>query len=55
MDIYTKEGLDKLDRKLDGIVLTSVNTTAVEEKDIPKLPEPTYHNAPEDEIGRAHV
>ena len=48
MDIYTKEGLDKLDRKLDGIVLTSVNTTAVEEKDIPKLPEPTYHNAPED-------
>ena len=25
----------------------SVNNTAVDEKDIPKLPEPTYHNAPE--------
>lgn len=29
-------------------VLNSVNTTAVDEKDIPALPEPTYHNAPED-------
>ena len=29
-------------------VLNSVNTTAVDEKDIPALPEPTFHNAPED-------
>jgi len=29
-------------------VLNSVNTTAVDQKDIPALPTPTYHNAPED-------
>lgn len=29
-------------------VLNSVNTTAVDEKDIPALPKPTFHNAPED-------
>jgi hypothetical protein len=47
-DIYTKEGLEEMSAKLDGIVLHNVaTTTAVPEKDIPKAPEPILHGAPE--------
>ena len=48
MDIYSKEGIAELDKKLDGIVLHNVaTTTSVPEKDIPKAPEPILHGAPE--------
>jgi hypothetical protein len=46
MDIYSKEGVEELSEKLDGIVLHNVGTTAVEEKDIPP-PSTVFHNAPE--------
>lgn len=48
MDIFTKEGLEEMSKKLEGIVLHNVaTTTAVPEKDIPKAPQPIFHNAPE--------
>lgn len=48
MDIYSKEGLEALDKKLNGIVLHNVaGTTAVPEKELPQMPQPILHNAPE--------
>lgn len=48
MDIYSKEGLEALDQKLDGIVLNNMTgTTAVPEKELPQIPQPVLHNAPE--------
>ena len=47
MDIYSKDGVEELYEKLDGIVFHNVNSTAVAEKDIPPAPESVFHNAPE--------
>lgn len=48
IDIYTKEGLEDLDQRLDGIVLANVaTTTEVANKDLPDIPKPTFVNAPE--------
>lgn len=50
MDIYSKEGIAELDKKLDGIVLNNVDSTTENSEDIMKelAPKPTYHGAPED-------
>lgn len=46
IDIYSAEGLNDLERRLDGIVLGSMTTTEVAKKDLPDIPEPAYINAP---------
>lgn len=47
MDIYSKEGLEELDQKLDGIVLSNVDVST-ENPDQGKVLKPIYHNAPAD-------
>ena len=48
MNIYTKEGMEQLEQKLDGIVLNTMTggTSAVADKDLPKVLEVVYVNAP---------
>jgi hypothetical protein len=48
MNIYTKEGMEQLEQKLDGIVLNAMtgSTSEVADKDLPKVMEVVYVNAP---------